>query len=279
VHHAADRDRDANHDHDANRDRDRDARERGGERDAPRGRFVFGIQPVREALRAHGRRVAEVAIEEGDHPQLQALARFARDQGVDVKVVSRAELDRRAKGARHQGAMALAPPLHIARLAALEPTSDALYLALDGIEDPQNFGAILRSAVALGASGVLFPEHAAAPLTPATFRASAGAVEHAVLVRVSSLPNALQDLGARGVTAVGLEAHGEVELSEVDLTGPVIIVIGSEGKGLMKSVRRACTHLARLPMGGAIDSLNASVAAAIALYETRRQRTKPRPTL
>jgi 23S rRNA (guanosine2251-2'-O)-methyltransferase len=257
-------------------DRDRD---RAQDRDTPRGRLVFGIQPVREALRAHGQRVAEVAIEEGDHPQLQALARFARDQGVDVKVTSRAELDHRARGARHQGAMALAPPLHIARLAALEPAPDALYLALDGIEDPQNFGAILRSAVALGASGVLFPEHAAAPLTPATFRASAGAVEHALLVRVTSLPNALQDLGARGITAIGLEAHGDVELSDIDLTGPVIIVIGSEGKGLMKSVRRACTRLARLPMGGAIDSLNASVAAAIALYEARRQRTKPRAAL
>jgi 23S rRNA (guanosine2251-2'-O)-methyltransferase len=264
---------DRDHDHDGDRDRDHDR-----DLEGPRGRLVLGIQPVREALRAHGKRVVEVAIEEGDHPQLQALARFARDQGVEVKAESRAVLDRRARGARHQGAMALAPPLQITRLAAIEPAADALYLALDGIEDPQNFGAILRSAVALGASGVLFPEHAAAPLTPATFRASAGAVEHAVLVRVSSLPNALQDLTARGVSAIGLEAHGDVELSEIDLTGPVIIVIGSEGKGLMKSVRRACTRLARLPMGGAIDSLNASVAAAIALYETRRQRAKPRET-
>ena len=119
---------------------------------------------------------------------------------------------------------------------------------LDGIEDPQNFGAIVRSAVALGASAVLWAEHASAPLSPATFRASAGAVEHAVLLRVASLPSALQQLAAQGIAAVGLEAHGEVEIAEVDLTAPTALVIGSEGKGLMKSVRRACTRIARLPI-------------------------------
>ena len=242
------------------------------DRGAASGRLVFGIQPVREAVRAHGARVAQVAIEAGDHPQLEALARFARDQGIDVATLSRAELDRRAKGARHQGAMALAPALRILKLAQVAIEPGALFLALDGIEDPQNFGAVLRSAVAFGANGVLWGEHASAPLSPATFRASAGAVEHAVLVRVSSLPSALQHIAAQDATVVGLEAHGDVELAAVDLTGPVAIVIGSEGKGLMKSVRRACTRIARLPMGGAIDSLNASVAAAIALYEARRQR-------
>ncbi|HMI88175.1 MAG TPA: 23S rRNA (guanosine(2251)-2'-O)-methyltransferase RlmB [Polyangiaceae bacterium] len=246
------------------------------DRGPPAGRLVFGIQPVREAVRAHGARLAQVTIEAGDHPQLQALARFARDQGIEVTSVSRAELDRRAKGARHQGAMAVAPALPILKLAQMAVTKDALFLALDGIEDPQNFGATLRSAVALGASGVLWAEHASAPLSPATFRASAGAVEHAVLVRVSSLPSALTHLAGEGASVVGLEANGDVELAGIDLTGPVVLVIGSEGKGLMKSVRRACTQLARLPMGGAIDSLNASVAAAIALYEARRQRAGAR---
>jgi 23S rRNA (guanosine2251-2'-O)-methyltransferase len=239
---------------------------------APAGRLVFGIQPVREAVRAHGNRVTQVSIEAGDHPQLQALARFARDQGIDVVEVSRGDLDRRAKGARHQGAMALAPSLRISKLTDLRPPPDALYLVLDGIEDPQNFGAMVRSAVALGASGVLFPEHAAAPLTPATFRASAGAVEHAALTRVSSLPSALQHLAGLGIQSIGLDANGDIALADVDLTGPVAIVIGSEGKGLMKSVRRACAQTARLPMAGTIDSLNASVSAAIALYEVRRQR-------
>ena len=244
------------------------------DRGGPAGRLVLGIQPVREAVRAHGRRVGEVAIEKGDHPQLQALARFARDQGIDVREVSRAELDRQAKGGRHQGAMAFAPALRVLSLAEFHPAPDAVLLALDGIEDPQNFGAILRSAVALGASGVLWAEHASAPLSPATFRASAGAVEHAILVRVAALPSALHHLAAEGFPAVGLEAHGDVELADIDLSGPSIFVIGSEGKGLMKSVRRACARVARLPMGGAIDSLNASVAAAIALYEARRQRMR-----
>jgi 23S rRNA (guanosine2251-2'-O)-methyltransferase len=245
-----------------------------GDGGPPTGRLVFGIQPVREAVRAHGARVSQVTIESGDHPQLQALARFARDQGIEVATVPRAELDRRAKGARHQGAMALAPALAILKLAQIEVGPEALFLALDGIEDPQNFGASLRSAVALGATGVLWAEHASAPLSPATFRASAGAVEHATLFRVSSLPNAILHLATEGAATIGLDAQGDVELAEIDLTGPVAFVIGSEGKGLMKSVRRACARLARLPMGGAIDSLNASVAAAIALYEARRQRNR-----
>jgi 23S rRNA (guanosine2251-2'-O)-methyltransferase len=248
--------------------------DRAVDRGGPAGRLVLGIQPVREAVRAHGRLVTEVAIERGDHPQLEALARFARDQGIEVKEVSRAELDRHAKGGRHQGALAFAPALRVLSLTEWRPAPDAVLLALDGIEDPQNFGAILRSAVALGAGGVLWAEHASAPLTPATFRASAGAVEHAVLVRVAALPSALHDLAARGFPAVGLEAHGDVDLADMDLSGPTVVVIGSEGKGLMKSVRRACARIARLPMGGAIDSLNASVAAAIALYEARRQRTR-----
>ena len=112
----------------------------------------------------------------------------------------------------------------------------------------------------------------AAPLTPSTFRASAGAVEHAILCRVRSLPGALEDLAARGVTTVALDAQGDVPIDALDLTGPVCLVIGAEDKGVRKSVRHACRFAARLPMTGAISSLNASVAGAIALYEVIRQR-------
>jgi 23S rRNA (guanosine2251-2'-O)-methyltransferase len=235
-------------------------------------RLVLGVQPVREAVRAHGKSIERVLVEQGDHPQLEALARFARDQGIDVTPATRSELDRRAAGARHQGVMAMAPDLRLRRLADLcvEPTS--LFLALDEIQDPQNFGASIRSAVAFGASAILWPEHSSAPLTPATFRASAGAIEHAVLCRVTALPGAIADLAAQGVLSIGLDAAGDVDLAEIDLRGPLLFVIGSEGKGLKKSVRRACARTARLPMRGAIDSLNASVAAAIALYEATRQR-------
>jgi len=235
-------------------------------------RLVLGVQPVREALRAHGQRTEEVIIERGDHPQLQALARFARDQGVPVTLAARSELDRRARGVRHQGAMALVPELRLVALDELIVDPRALFVALDEISDPQNFGAVIRSAVAFGASAIVWAEHASAPLSPATFRASAGAVEHAVLCRVAALPSAIQHLAQQGAAAIGLDAQGDIDLAAVDLSGPVALVIGSEGKGLKKSVRRACARIARLPMAGAIASLNASAAAAIALYEARRQR-------
>lgn len=235
-------------------------------------RLVVGIQPVREAVRAHGSRLAEVVLEQGDHPQLAALGRFARDQGAKVTLASRAELDRRAQGVRHQGALALAPDLELRALGDLPVDAGSLFLALDEIQDPQNFGAVVRSAVAFGASAILWPEHAAAPLSPATFRASAGAIEHAVLCRVASLPGALSELSARGVSVVGLDADAGADLAATDLSAPSALVVGSEGQGLRRGVRRACATMARLPMSGAIGSLNASVAAAIALYEARRQR-------
>jgi 23S rRNA (guanosine2251-2'-O)-methyltransferase len=234
-------------------------------------RLVLGVQPVREAVRAHGASVERVLVEEGDHPQLEALARFARDQGIEVARATRSELDRRARGARHQGVMALVPELRLRPLAELSVEPASLFVALDEIQDPQNFGAVIRSAVAFGAGAVIWPEHASAPLSPATFRASAGAIEHAVLCRVTSLPSAIEHLADLGAGAVALDAAGEVDLADVDLSGPTLLVIGSEGKGLKKSVRRACRQSARLPIGK-IGSLNASVAAAIALYEAHRQR-------
>jgi 23S rRNA (guanosine2251-2'-O)-methyltransferase len=213
-----------------------------------------------------------VFVERGAGPKLEALARFASDHGVSVETLTRAELDRRAAGGRHQGALALAPDLTLASLEELEVDPLSVFMALDGVMDPQNFGAVIRSAVALGARAILWPEHASAPLSPATFRASAGAVEHARLCRVRALPEALEALGARGVTSVALDAQGAVELRELDLVGPVAVVVGAEDKGTRRPVRRACRHVARLPMAGPIGSLNASVAAAIALYEVLRQR-------
>jgi 23S rRNA (guanosine2251-2'-O)-methyltransferase len=235
-------------------------------------RLVFGLQAVREAVRAHGGRMEKVFVERGAGPKIEALARFAEAQAIAVEIVGRADLDRRSVGGRHQGALALAPELSLVPLKDLALGPASVVVALDGVMDPQNFGAVLRSAVALGASAVVWAEHASAPLTPATFRASAGAVEHAVLCRVPSLPDALEALAGRGLTTVALDAQGPVELGEVDLRGPVVIVIGAEDKGTRKPVRRACRYTARLPMAGPIGSLNASVAGAIALYEVLRQR-------
>lgn len=238
-------------------------------------RLVCGLQPVREAIRAHGQRLERVlvAAEARDpSPQLEALARFARDHGARVERPPRADLDRMTRGAQHQGAVAFAPELAMVSLGDLVLGERALVVALDEVQDPQNFGAVIRSAVALGASAVMWPEHRSAPLSAATFRASAGAVEHATLCRVTSLPPALDDLRARGLRVVGLDMDADVAIDAVDFTRPAVLVVGAEGKGLRKTVKRCCDALASLPMGGPVASLNASVAVAIALYEAVRQR-------
>lgn len=243
-------------------------------------RLITGLQPVREAIRVHGERLERVLVEDRGGPQIEAVARFAQDRGATVVRVARGELDRAAKGARHQGAIAYAPELAIVGLDELvrDLTRETVIVALDEIEDPQNFGAVIRSAVALGATAILWPEHHAAPLSPATFRASAGAVEHARLCRVGSLPSALERLREKGATVMGLDAHAEKDVAQVGaLEGAVVLVIGAEGKGLRRPVKRACTELARLPMTRTIDSLNASVAAGIALYECLRHRRPSQP--
>jgi 23S rRNA (guanosine2251-2'-O)-methyltransferase len=239
-------------------------------------RLVTGLQPVREAIRVHGERLERVLVEERGGPQIEAVARFATDRGATVAWVPRGELDRASKGARHQGAIAYAPDLAIVGIDELakDLSSDAVVVALDEIEDPQNFGAVIRSAVALGASSVVWPEHHAAPLSPATFRASAGAVEHARLCRVSALPSALDRLRDAGAAVIGLDANADKDIRDVNVDGPVVVVIGAEGKGLRKPVKRACTELVRLPMSGVLDSLNASVAGGIALYELLRRRPR-----
>jgi 23S rRNA (guanosine2251-2'-O)-methyltransferase len=238
--------------------------------------MVYGLQPVREVIRAHGEKVERVLVERGGSPKVEALGRFAEGRGIALEQVTRGDLDRRTQGGRHQGVLALAPDLRLWSVDDVPTGPESITVALDGVMDPQNFGAVIRSAVALGATAILWPEHASAPLSPATFRASAGAVEHARLCRVPSLPDALENLAARGVTSIALDAQGPVELGALDLRGPVAIVIGAEDKGTRRGVRKACKFTARLPMSGEIASLNASVAGAIALYEVLRQR-RPAP--
>ncbi len=235
-------------------------------------RTILGIQPVREAIRVHGSELERVLLQRRGGPALEALMRYAQGQGIPIDFAESGELDRLASGGRHQGVIAIAPELSLCPLASIPRGPGSLTVVLDGIMDPQNFGAIVRSAVALGATAILWPEHSSAPLSPATFRASAGAIEHAMLCRVRSLPDALQDLAASGVSAIALDAQAEHEISALDLRGPVAIVIGSEDKGVRKPVRRACQYIAKLPMSGPIASLNASVAGAIAFYEVARQR-------
>lgn len=239
-------------------------------------RLVVGIQPVREAVRVHGNGVSELWVsgrggERGT--RLDALARFARDQGVGrVERVSDQQLDRLAGRSSHQGVAAWAPALALTAPETLLAAPALLAVALDGIQDPQNFGAVIRSAVAIAGAAVVWGEHASAPLTPATFRASAGAVEHARLCRTPSLHGLLREAAASDVQVVGLDASAPAMLSSMELTGATILVIGGEQSGLHRGVRRACSALARITMAGGIDSLNASAAAAVALYEAARQR-------
>jgi 23S rRNA (guanosine2251-2'-O)-methyltransferase len=239
-------------------------------------RLITGLQAVREAIRVHGDKLEKVFLVREGGPQIDAVARFAEGRGATITRLDRLELDRMARGARHQGAIAHAPDLTIVPIeVVIESFTDnpnAVIVALDEIEDPQNFGAVIRSAVALGATGVIWPEHHAAPLTPATFRASAGAVEHALLCRVAALPRALEQLREAGATVIGLDAHAEHLVEDVTASGPVVLVVGAEGKGLRGPVKKACTQLAKLGMKGPIGSLNASVAAGIALYTVLRQR-------
>ncbi len=218
-----------------------------------------------------------VLLDQRNSPTLAALERFARDRGAPrVLRVPSAELDRLAGAASHQGAAAFAPALTLVRAETLWTRPELLALALDHLQDPQNFGAVLRSAVGLADAPVLWAEHASAPLTPATFRASAGAVEHATLCRVPSLSTALEEAAAAGVAVVGLDAQAADTLAALDLTRPTVLVLGAEGSGLGRRVRQACTHLASLAPLHHLDSLNASVAAGISLYEAVRQRAQAR---
>ena len=236
---------------------------------------MAGLQPVREAIMAHGSRVTRVSIEHGDNPRLEAVARFAGDHGIpEVTREPRALLDALTEGTVHQGVVAWAPQLSLLPFAELIGEPAFLGIMLDGISDPQNFGAVVRSAVGIAGAVVIWGEHASAPLSLATFRASAGAVEHARLCRVPSLTAAVTEAVAAGVEVVGLDAQADRALREVDLSKPCLLVLGSEGEGMSRSVRRSLSTTARLAQSGRIGSLNASVAAAIALYEASNQRVK-----
>jgi 23S rRNA (guanosine2251-2'-O)-methyltransferase len=236
-------------------------------------RLVAGVQPVRECVRVRAAAIERLVLAASDSPTLAALERFARDQGVNaVERLSRGELDRLAQGAQHQGVLAVLPRLELADWSEVVARPQLLAIALDQVQDPQNFGAVIRSAVATADAAVVWGEHASAPLGTATFRASAGAIEHATLCRVPALKDALALARERGARVVGLAARAERLLSEVDLTGPTVIVLGSEGSGLQPAVRRGCSELAAIVRPRILDSLNASVAAAIALYEAAKQR-------
>jgi 23S rRNA (guanosine2251-2'-O)-methyltransferase len=237
--------------------------------------LICGINPVLEALSAGTRHFDRLLVVKGLRSRrLSEAIRRATRLGIPLRFEMRETLDRMAGGVPHQGLIAVVsakPTLSLENL--LESARNpALLVALDGVEDPRNLGAILRSVEAAGADGALVPERHSAGLSETVGRASAGALEHVKVARVGNLVQALEALKARGVWVVGFDATGRERWDSVDLKRPVCLVLGGEGRGIRRLVREHCDHLVSIPHFGHVSSLNVSVAAGVALYEVVRQR-------
>ncbi len=240
---------------------------------------LYGLHPVEEALRAGKRRFDQVLVARERHDdRLEKLVAACRDAGVRVRQESRDQLTLMAKTPSHQGVVAMVRPqesLTLEDLYAPHPAkgnSARLLLALDGVEDPQNLGALLRVADGAGVDGVVLTERRAAPLSPVAVKASAGATEHLRIARVVNLVRALQELKEQNLWIVGLDERGTTDYDRFDLTGNLVLVLGREGAGLHDLVRKTCDHLLRIPMACGVSSLNVSAAGAVVLYEAFRQR-------
>jgi 23S rRNA (guanosine2251-2'-O)-methyltransferase len=228
---------------------------------------IYGIRPVVEALGSRRREVHEILDASGS----REVARAAAASGVQVGKVSRSRIEELARGAAHQGVAALVGPYPYSSLEEILTGSEPLVLVLDGITDPRNLGAALRAADGAGASGVVIPRDRAVGVTAAAVKASAGASEHTRVARETNLRRAIDSMKGAGVW-VYAAAPGGTNYTRMDLSGSVALVLGSEGRGIRRLVREGCDGIASIPMAGAVGSLNVSVAAAILLYEARRQR-------
>jgi len=239
--------------------------------------FIFGRNSVIEALKS-GRSINKIMIAKGDRQgSIKELVGMAKTQGVVVQEVEPAKLEALAGGARHQGVAASVSPVAFAEiediLAAAGAKNEAPFLVLlDELEDPHNVGAILRTADASGVHGVLMPKRRSCPLSGTVAKASAGAVEYVPVARIGNIVQTMKDLKQQGLWFVGADMDGDKDYYEADLTGPIAIVIGSEGQGMGRLVKENCDFLVKIPMRGKITSLNASVACSLLLYEVLRQR-------
>lgn len=236
--------------------------------------LIYGINAVTEALKA-GRVVSMRAGRRSDH-RLQQLLTLAQEASVPVRRVSNEDLDRESGGSSHQGVIADVRESRTLELddliAEAKAAPPALIVVLDGIEDPHNFGAILRSADAAGAHGVVRQTRHSAPLGGATGKASAGALAHVKIADVVNIARALEELKESGIWTIGLAGDAPQTYDKMDLKLPIAVVLGAEGAGLRRLVRERCDFLAKIPMLGRVDSLNVSVAAGVVLYEAVRQR-------
>jgi 23S rRNA (guanosine2251-2'-O)-methyltransferase len=237
---------------------------------------LAGIHPVREALRA-GHPLDRVLVAKGAAgPRLQELIELCRQRGIPVRFEPRAMLDRAAGSAAHQGVVGFGAA---ERYATLEQTTAArgLHVVLDGVEDPHNLGAIVRTAHAAGAAAIVIPERRAAGLTETVARTSAGALAYLPVVRVTNISRALEELKRGGYWIYGLDERGDQPYDRVEFTAPTAIVLGGEGRGLHQTVARHCDAVVSIPMAGGpaggVASLNVSVAAGVVLFEWRRRQS------
>jgi 23S rRNA (guanosine2251-2'-O)-methyltransferase len=243
---------------------------------------LYGLHPVEEAIRSGARRLDHVLIaRERGNPRLDKLADLCKAAGVRVSLEGKDQLTRIARTDAHQGAVAAVRKrqfLTVEDLIAAEPRfGKKFYLALDGVEDPHNLGALLRSADGAGVDGVLLPERRSAPITGVVAKTSAGASEHVPIARVTNLVRSLEQLKKANTWVLGLDERGTPDYTDFDFNTNCVLVLGAEGSGLHDLVKKTCDHLLRIPMAGSVSSLNVSVAGAVVMYEAMRQRQRPLP--
>lgn len=237
--------------------------------------MIYGINPVFEALKSARCQIKEIWVAQGRNLKgLAGIISMAESKGVPIKRTERSQLDSLTKNASHQGVVVSIDQFTYADLdEILQREEDKpLLLVLDGIEDPRNLGALIRTADACGVWGVIIPKDRAVGITPAVAKSSAGAVFHIPVVRVTNISATLRRIKERGVWVAGAAAEAQTDLFHHDLTIPLAVVIGGEGRGIRPLVKRECDLLASIPMHGKVNSLNASVAGSVILYEIIRQR-------
>lgn len=241
---------------------------------------IFGVNPVTEALKA-GRPIQRLLIADQRKADrdVQAILRLAKERGIEVRIATRDALNREAPNALHQGVIAATAATEYATLddilqAPGKRGEAPLFIIVDGVEDPRNLGAILRTADAAGVHGVIIPERRAVGLTETVAKTAAGALEYVPVAKVVNIVNVIEELKKVGVWVVGAEAGSDMVYWEADFVRPTAIVLGGEDKGVRKLVRDHCDYLVSLPHMGKINSLNVSVAAGVLLYEILRQRRK-----
>jgi 23S rRNA (guanosine2251-2'-O)-methyltransferase len=237
---------------------------------------IYGIHAVAEALKSRGRAFEYVAISKERHDaKLQRIIEDCRESKVPVRFVPRPELDRLANRGTHQGVVAVTAAKKYGDLEDIlkkKRGQHAFVLVLDGVEDPHNLGAIIRTADGAGADGVVIPERRAVGVTGTVAKASAGASEHLPIAKVTNISRTLEELKKENIWTVGLDERGEQDYDRLDYKMDCALVLGAEGKGLHDQVRKHCDFAVRIPMMGHVPSLNVSVAAAVVMYEIARQR-------